>query len=198
MRRKKNCSFPFFERLHSSKICKCNSKTAWIFFWTQGCSADVTIKSNVAQAAHLIESFFTHQETYKSSSQFETLCKKVIGYILCNNDKDATIFCPSRKSTRSNNETFWFSCHMFYIDPLTNRCCQFLIQQENKEIEAALLFDSYIDLEMTLLKSLTLLQGVPTSSKWEVLVKISNLCQVRILKKNFKNIRQIEVRFCIA
>ena len=105
---KKNCSFPFFERLHSSKICKCNSKTAWIFFWTQGCSADVTIKSNVAQAAHLIESFFTHQETYKSSSQFETLCKKVIGYILCNNDKDATIFCPSRKSTKAIMKLFGF------------------------------------------------------------------------------------------
>ena len=88
---------------------------------------------------------------------------------------------------------------MFYIDPLTNRCCQFLIvQQENKEIEAALLFDSYIDLEMTLLKSLTLLQGVPTSFRREGLVKTSNLCEIRILKIFFKNIRQIEVRFCIA
>ena len=36
---------------------------------------------------------------------------------------------------------------MFYIDPLTNRCCQILIQQENKEIEATLLFDSYILLD---------------------------------------------------
>ena len=56
-------------------------------------------------------------------------------------------FLPIKKKYQSNNETFWFSCHMFYIDPLTNRCCQILIQQENKEIEATLLFDSYILLD---------------------------------------------------
>ena len=69
-------------------------------------------------------------------------------------------FLPIKKKYQSNNETFWFSCHMFYIDPLTNRCCQILIQQENKEIEATLLFDSYILLGMTLLTSLTLLNTV--------------------------------------
>ena len=37
-------------------------------------------------------------------------------------------------------------------------------------------------------------QGVPTSFRWEVLVKISNLRKIRILKFFVKNIRQIEVR----
>ena len=38
------------------------------------------------------------------------------------------------------------------------------------------------------------IQGVPTSFRWEVLVKISNLHEIRILNFFAKNIRQIEVR----
>ena len=40
----------------------------------------------------------------------------------------------------------------------------------------------------------SIVQGVPTSFRWEVLVKISNLREIRILKFFVKKIRQIEVR----
>ena len=39
-----------------------------------------------------------------------------------------------------------------------------------------------------------MVQGVPTSFRWEVLVKISNLREIRILNFFVKKIRQIEVR----
>ncbi len=41
------------------------------------------------------------------------------------------------------------------------------------------------------------LQAVPTSFRWEVLVNILNLREIRILKFFVKNIRQIEVGFAL-
>ena len=103
-------------------------------------------------------------------------------------------FLPIKKKYQSNNETFWFSCHMFYIDPLTNRCCQILIQQENKEIEATLLFDSYILLDF-------INKFDPAKYRFALLQKNDwkfQVCKIRILKylsKNFVKLKDFSKDF---
>ena len=48
--------------------------------------------------------------------------------------------------------------------------------------------------QFLILNSVKYVQGDPTSFRWEVLVKISNLREIRIWKLFVKKIRQIEVR----
>ena len=83
---------------------------------------------------------------------------------------------------------------MFYIDPLTNRCCQILIQQENKEIEATLLFDSYILLDF-------INKFDPAKYRFALLQKNwleIGVCKIRILKylsKNFVKLKDFSKDF---